>query len=847
VGAAFFAVIACSTPTYHFVSQPLEHCQNHVADSDLGESDVDCGGADCHGCAYGAACNQSSDCAEGQCIMAVCQEPGCNNQTLDGDETGIDCGGSCPSCRDGQPCLVSGDCTSEVCGDDGLCAAASCSDMVRNGSELDVDCGGAICDGCPIGSPCLVAADCQSGLCDDTKTCALNCGHGTAECDGNLADPCETNLLTSARNCGACGQVCELPHADASCVGGACLIDSCTKPWIRCNTDDSDGCEVNASTDVMNCGGCGMVCPGLHGKPSCVSSSCAIECDDGFGDCDGDARTGCETSTTDVDNCGSCGNKCPSTDGEPNCVDGKCGHTACEAGKGDCDGDMVCEADLGSDTNNCGRCGNVCSVANGTADCVSGVCVIAHCDDGWDNCDDSSSDAGYATGCETNVASDIKNCGGCGQRCDKVSNATGTCQDGSCALVCNSGFKDCDGHPDNGCETDTTSDVKHCGGCDNACNIANASPVCTNSSCVVDHCLAGFDDCAGNGRCDTNLSTSVQHCGNCKTVCSNAGATSVSCTAGACDPPDCDAAHGNCDGNNANGCETDVTKPTACGACNVACGANTPNCVQSGNSYGCQARITVANALPYPTASVVGSTLTFNATPHAGTNRVVLLAIAAESQGNGLAGARPDSVTFGGKAMIAGPSQVGTNDTWSPDEFIYFLPLGDAAADEASVQVVIDGSVAPAETIIFMQDLQLNGVSQTTPITASVGGFLGTTSAEAPDPSVITLNLALTLSGSAIYSLMSAMWTDGGTCTANTPATNCPSWSVTPATNLTVTETMAMSPLTVSGTPMRAYGMFVNGASAGLPAAGSYAPSWSIPYSGRMTHLAVAIAPAHSP
>jgi hypothetical protein len=846
VTAGLLTAIACATPHYDFVKPTVEHCGNHVTDSDLGESDLDCGGADCHGCSYGQHCNYSSDCVEGQCILAVCQEPGCSNQVQDGDETGVDCGGSCSPCRDGQPCLVDGDCESNVCGTDTLCASASCHDGVRNGDEQDTDCGGPFCDGCGIGSPCMVPADCQSGLCTD-MTCALNCTHQTAECDNDLSVPCETNLLTSKQNCGMCGKLCDLPHANANCVGGACQIAGCTKPWIRCNSDDSDGCEVNASSDVMNCGGCGMVCPALHGTPSCVSSACVIDCEHDFGNCDDDALTGCETSLNDVDNCGGCNKKCSASNGEPYCLDGKCGSTSCDAGKGDCDGDQVCETDLDSDAQNCGRCGHVCSVTNGTADCVAGVCVIAQCDDGWDNCDHDSDDAGYATGCETNIASDTKNCGGCGDLCDNVANATGTCEGGHCALACGAGFSDCDGRVDNGCETDTTSDANHCGGCNNPCSLPNAAPACQNSGCVIDHCLTGFMDCSSSAGCETNVSTSVQHCGSCTNTCSKGGANSVSCSAGHCDAPVCDPAHGNCDGKNENGCEADVTKPTACGSCTNACGSATPNCVLSTDHYSCQSQITIANALPYPTASIVGSTLTFNATPHAGTNRLVLVAIAAVSQGNGLAGAQPDSVKFGSKTMIAGPTQPGTNDTWSPAEFIYYLPLGDAASDEASVQVTIDASSAPAANAIFMQDLQLNGVSQSAPIGGFAGGFLGITSAEAPDPSIITLSLPVAVSGSAIYSFIAALSSDGGGCTANTAAANCPSWSVSPSTNLAITETMAMPPLSIGSTPMRAFGMYVGAASPGLPAAGTYAPSWSIPSSGRMTHLAVAITPAHSP
>ncbi len=177
--AGLLWAVACSTPDYNFVPQEIEHCGNQALDPDLGESDLDCGGTDCHGCSYGQRCDDSSDCAEGRCIVGFCQEPGCQNQALDGDETGTDCGGSCAACRDGQPCLVATDCQSKSCVD-ATCASPNCMDEVRNGDELGEDCGGSFCDGCGIGSPCMVRTDCQSGSCDETtKTCALNCARGT--------------------------------------------------------------------------------------------------------------------------------------------------------------------------------------------------------------------------------------------------------------------------------------------------------------------------------------------------------------------------------------------------------------------------------------------------------------------------------------------------------------------------------------------------------------------------------------------------------------------------------------------------------------------------------------------
>lgn len=49
--------------------------------------------------------------------------PSCSNGRLDGDETDLDCGGSCAGCPDGARCLSPIDCASAVCVG-GSCAAA---------------------------------------------------------------------------------------------------------------------------------------------------------------------------------------------------------------------------------------------------------------------------------------------------------------------------------------------------------------------------------------------------------------------------------------------------------------------------------------------------------------------------------------------------------------------------------------------------------------------------------------------------------------------------------------------------------------------------------------------------
>lgn len=90
----------------------------------------------------------SDGCGEGA-------EPTCTDGVQNGDEEGVDCGGTTcpacptPTCSDG---IMNGDETGVDCG--GSCDAcpATCNDGIMNGDEEGVDCGGSSCDPCGGGS-----------------------------------------------------------------------------------------------------------------------------------------------------------------------------------------------------------------------------------------------------------------------------------------------------------------------------------------------------------------------------------------------------------------------------------------------------------------------------------------------------------------------------------------------------------------------------------------------------------------------------------------------------------------------------------------------------------------------
>lgn len=87
----------------------------------------------------------------------------------DGGQTNcvaVGCGSGCGGlCEDFKNCTMDADCMSGVCGS-GLCQVPRCQDNVKNGEEIDVDCGPPAClRRCTTGQMCTRNEDCDLGLC----------------------------------------------------------------------------------------------------------------------------------------------------------------------------------------------------------------------------------------------------------------------------------------------------------------------------------------------------------------------------------------------------------------------------------------------------------------------------------------------------------------------------------------------------------------------------------------------------------------------------------------------------------------------------------------------------------
>lgn len=107
----------------------------------------------------------------GGCVIYL--NPLCTDQIANGDETGVDCGGSCPTrCEIGGGCRTDADCDDANCVS-GVCTAKPCDNGMQDAQETDVDCGGGTCRACPGGRKCMVDADCFNMSCNPaTKTCS---------------------------------------------------------------------------------------------------------------------------------------------------------------------------------------------------------------------------------------------------------------------------------------------------------------------------------------------------------------------------------------------------------------------------------------------------------------------------------------------------------------------------------------------------------------------------------------------------------------------------------------------------------------------------------------------------
>jgi hypothetical protein len=164
------------------------------------------------------------------------------------------------------------------------------------------------------------------------------------------------------------------------------FIDVAEQAWRRRGTPLASSPEgtlggpqlrfaVGYGTDQRIHGSCETLCGRVpHATRTCDDRVCSFICHEGFGDCDGDPRNGCERPLDTLDDCGACGEACSVEHGHPTCGSASCEIARCDEGFASCDGFALtgCETDLRSSSAHCGTCFTACDPAS---TCERGVCV----------------------------------------------------------------------------------------------------------------------------------------------------------------------------------------------------------------------------------------------------------------------------------------------------------------------------------------------------------------------------------------------------------------------------------------------------------------------------------------
>lgn len=215
------------------------------------ETDVDCGGNKCPKCADGKKCKKMIDCSSSVCATGACQPPSCTDKMKNQDETDIDCGGVCGKCADNKKCLKDNDCSSGWCLDSLCRHVPVCTDGVKNGYETGVDCGGGACPPCSVGKSCLIYADCESNTCTN-KVCQAEVVHPDASCNNKVKDGSEVDV-----DCGGACNKCQDDKAcadDSDCLGSTCINNKCLTP--TCFDQKKNGLESEVDCGGAICQTC---------------------------------------------------------------------------------------------------------------------------------------------------------------------------------------------------------------------------------------------------------------------------------------------------------------------------------------------------------------------------------------------------------------------------------------------------------------------------------------------------------------------------------------------------------------------------------------------------------------
>jgi len=302
--------IRCSAPVGGGASCTSGRCAmscptgSHLCDGRCAlDNDPNTCGGRCAPCPSGPA-GSAPTCASGSCDF-VCGSGlhRCGDACIPVTST-MGCGTSCSPC----PSAANADpsCDGMRCGFTCRAGHGDCDGDPSNGCEANLS-NVATCGRC--GTHCTPPAN-ATATCDGTS-CGFTCVAEFHRC----GDACVSNVSTAS--CGTACRPCAAPsNATATCDGTSCGY-TCASGFTRCGSSCAD-----TQTDDYNCGGCGRVCFLPHANSHCTAGGCVLDgCHTNYADCNRNPLDGCETNLWADDSCGSCGSRCPSA---YSCLRGVC-------------------------------------------------------------------------------------------------------------------------------------------------------------------------------------------------------------------------------------------------------------------------------------------------------------------------------------------------------------------------------------------------------------------------------------------------------------------------------------------------------------------------------------------
>lgn len=185
-------------------------------------------GAGAGRCASVQDCPTPATCKTMQCIEGDCITEFASSGIQCNETRFCDGAGTCVGC------LTNGDCqgTNPTCENN---ECISCSDGIKNGSEINIDCGGSTCAACGPGTPCSSATDCLDNNCIDGFCCDTSCTGICRACNqAGKEGTCsvlpkgteDPGKCDNKKACSANGN-CLLKDGQSCTQGSQCLNASC--------------------------------------------------------------------------------------------------------------------------------------------------------------------------------------------------------------------------------------------------------------------------------------------------------------------------------------------------------------------------------------------------------------------------------------------------------------------------------------------------------------------------------------------------------------------------------------------------------------------------------------------